>query len=271
MFGTPSLSARCDSVTPSRSANPFWRLTPPPTSTAYFSRKRNPGVVRRVSRIRVLVPFTALANLAVWLAIPDRCWRKFKAVRSARRTLTAGPETRATSWPPASAMPSVARGSKLMLLSTSSNTRLKIGRPASTPSSLAISLPRALTLPGKSDSVVRSPSPMSSASASLINLSSAVMGKRLVNTGTAAGRGCGAGAGCGTGAGRGGISGGGAAGGAPGRSEAEDRRSGEGHDGNAGSQRGLHGRRLGDGRGAHHRALSKGLASRGGGLGPGGA
>src|SRR6202171_1572759 len=213
MFGTPSLSARCDSVTTSRSANPFWRLTPPPTSTAYFSRKRNPGVVRRVSRIRVLVPFTALANLAVWLAIPDRCWRKFKAVRSARRTLTAGPETRATSWPPASAMPSVARGSKLMLLSTSSNTRLKIGRPASTPSSLAISLPRALTLPGKSDSVVRSPSPMSSASASLINLSTALMGKRMVTTGTAAGRGCGAGAGGGTGAGRGGLSGRGAGGG----------------------------------------------------------
>src|ERR1700682_663376 len=111
-------------------------------------------------------------------------------------------------------MPSVARGSKLMFLSTSSKTRLKIGSPASTPSSLAISLPRALTLPGKSDSVVRSPSPMSSASASLINLSTALMGKRMVTTGTAAGggrgagRGCGAGAGCGTGAGRGGIPGG---------------------------------------------------------------
>src|SRR6202140_3263937 len=105
-------------------------------------------------------------------------------------------------------MPSVARGSKLMFLSTSSNTRLKIGRPARTPSSLAISLPRALTLPGKSDSVVRSPSPMSSASASLINLSTALMGKRMVTTGTAAGRGAGAGVGCGTGAGRGGIPGG---------------------------------------------------------------
>src|SRR2546421_1719553 len=105
-------------------------------------------------------------------------------------------------------MPSVARGSKLMFLSTSSKTRLKIGRPASTPSSLAISFPRALTLPGKSDSVVRSPSPTSSASASLINLSTALMGKRMVTTGTAAGRGCGAGAGCGTGAGRGGIPGG---------------------------------------------------------------
>src|ERR1700674_1138302 len=105
-------------------------------------------------------------------------------------------------------MPSVARGSKLMFLSTSSKTRLKIGRPARTPSSFAISLPRALTLPGKSDSVVRSPSPMSSASASLINLSTALMGKRIVTTGTAAGRGAGAGVGGGPGGGRGGVRGG---------------------------------------------------------------
>src|SRR2546426_11506266 len=208
MFGTPSLSARCDSVTTSRSDSPLWRLTPPPTSTAYFSRKRSPGVVRRVSRIRVLVPFTALANLAVWVAIRDRCWRKFRAVRSARRTLTAGPETRATSWPPASAMPSVARGSKLMLLSTSSKTRLNIGRPARTPSSLAISLPRALTFPGNRDSLVRSPSPTSSASASLISLSTALIGNFMVTTGTAAGRGWGAGGGGGGGRGGGGIPGG---------------------------------------------------------------
>src|SRR2546423_2937061 len=151
----------------------------------------------------VLVPFTALANLAVWLAIPERCWRKLRAVRSARSTLTAGPETRATSCPPASAMPSVARGSKEMFLSTSSKTRLKRGKPARTPSSLAISLPRALPLPGNSDSVVRSPSPTSSARASLISLSTALMGKRMVTTGGAAGRG-GGGAGGGAGAGRGG-------------------------------------------------------------------
>src|ERR1700731_1794029 len=105
-------------------------------------------------------------------------------------------------------MPSVARGSKVMFLSTSSKTRLKIGKPARTPSSLAISLPRALTLPGKSDSVVRSPSPTSSASASLISLSTALIGNRMVTTGGAAGRGCGGGVGCGTGAGRGGIPGG---------------------------------------------------------------
>ena len=158
--------------------------------------------------MRVLVPFTALANLAVWLAIPQRCCRKLSAVRSACNTLVAGPDTRATSWPPASAMPSVARGSKVMFLSTSSKTRLKMGRPASTPSSLAISLPRALTLPGNNDCVVRSPSPTSSASASLINLSTALIGKRMVTTGTAAGRGGGGGGGCGTGAGRGGMPGG---------------------------------------------------------------
>src|SRR2546422_10683865 len=208
MFGTPSLSARCDSVTTSRSASPFCTLTPPPTSTAYFSRKRRPGVVRRVSRMRVLVPLTAFANFAVWEAIPDRSCRKFGAVASVARTLTAGAETRATSWRPAHAMPSVARGSNVMFLSTSSKTRLKIGRPARTPSAFAISLPRAFTFPGNRDSLVRSPSPTSSASASLISLSTALIGNFMVTTGTAAGRGWGAGAGCGGGLGRGGIPGG---------------------------------------------------------------
>src|SRR3989475_2082869 len=158
--------------------------------------------------MRVLVPLTALANFVVCEAIPDRSWRKFSAVRSARSTLTAGPEPRATSWPPANAMPSVARGSNVMFLSTSSKTRLNIGRPARTPSSLAISLPRALTFPGNRDSLVRSPSPTSSASASLISLSTALIGNFMVTTGTAAGRGWGAGGGCGGGLGRGGIPGG---------------------------------------------------------------
>src|ERR1700694_5902400 len=238
-LGTPSLSARWDSVTIRRSARPLCRLTPPPTSTAYFSRNRRPGVVRRVSRMRVLVPLTALANLAVWLAIPERCCRKFRAVRSARSTLTAGPETRATSWPPASAMPSVARGSKEMLLSTSSNTRLKIGKPARTPSSLAISLPRALTFPGNSDSVVRSPSPTSSASASLISLSTALIGKRMVMTGGAAGRGWGGGGGRRARRGRRRHAGR-PPGGPQGRAEAEDGGPGEGHYGHAGRQRRLH-------------------------------
>src|SRR5205823_9706326 len=105
-------------------------------------------------------------------------------------------------------MPSVARGSNVMFLSTSSKTRLKIGSPASTPSSLAISLPRAFTFPGNSDSVVRSPSPTSSARASLISLSTALIGNFMVTTGMAAGRGWGAGVGCGGGLGRGGIPGG---------------------------------------------------------------
>src|SRR5438132_13098256 len=90
-------------------------------------------------------------------------------------------------------MPSVARGSNVMFLSTTSKTRLNMGSPASTPSSFAISLPRALTFPGNRDWVVRSPSPMSSWSASLISLSTALMGNRMVTTGTAAGRGGGGG------------------------------------------------------------------------------
>src|SRR3989440_236832 len=182
-------------------------MMPPPHSTAYFSRKPRLGEVLRVPRIRVFVPRTAFVNLAVWLAIPERCCRKLSAVCCACKTLTAGPDTRATSWPLLSGAPSVARASKLMLLSTSSKTRRKKGRPARTPSSFAISLPRALTLPGNRAWVVMSPSPTSSASASLISLSTALMGKRMVMTGGGTGLGAGVGAGGGV-AGRGGMPGG---------------------------------------------------------------
>lgn len=50
--------------------------------TAYFSAKRRPGVVFRVSTILALVPSIDLTNLAVRVAMPERCPRKFNAVRS---------------------------------------------------------------------------------------------------------------------------------------------------------------------------------------------
>src|SRR3989442_437420 len=96
-------------------------------------------------------------------------------------------------------MPSVAGASKVMFLSTSSRTRLNTGRPASTPSSLATSLPRALSRGGNSAWLVGSPSAMSSASASLISLSSCACGNRKVTTGAGLGGAAGGGGGGGGG------------------------------------------------------------------------
>src|SRR2546423_499068 len=90
MFGTPSLSARCDSVTIRRSANPLCRLTPPPTSTAYFSRKRSPGVVRRGSRERGVVPLTPLAEFGGWPRRPPGGRGEVKAGPSPPRRPAAG-------------------------------------------------------------------------------------------------------------------------------------------------------------------------------------
>ena len=56
---------------------------PPPQVTAYFSNRRQPGVVLRVSRICARVPLTASTNWAVSVAMPQSRWRKFSATRSA--------------------------------------------------------------------------------------------------------------------------------------------------------------------------------------------
>ena len=49
-------------------------IAPPPHRTAYFSRKRQPGVVLRVSKIAARVPSTAATYRAVKVAIPlNRC------------------------------------------------------------------------------------------------------------------------------------------------------------------------------------------------------
>jgi len=51
---------------------PRWG-TPPPASTACFSRNRRSGVVLRVSRMRAPVPATASTNRRVSVATPERC------------------------------------------------------------------------------------------------------------------------------------------------------------------------------------------------------
>ena len=61
------------------------RFLPPPLFTAYFSNRRHPGVVLRVSRIlaRLGMPLTAAANRAVAVATPESRCTKLSATRSA--------------------------------------------------------------------------------------------------------------------------------------------------------------------------------------------
>src|SRR3954463_15791393 len=67
----------------------FW---PPPQATAYFSKRRQPGVVLRVSRIFALVPLIASTKRDVRVATPERRWTKFRATRSAVSRAGAGPQ-----------------------------------------------------------------------------------------------------------------------------------------------------------------------------------
>ena len=79
---------------------------PPPHVTAYFSNRRQPGVVLRVSRICARVPLTASTNWAVKVAMPQRRWRKFRATRSALSSARAGPAISSKGLPPATRWPS---------------------------------------------------------------------------------------------------------------------------------------------------------------------
>ena len=87
------------------SNSPIRWLRPPPQVTAYFSNRRQPGVVLRVSRICARVPLIASTNCAVKVAMPESRWTKFNATRSALRRARAGPEScirvppAATRWP----------------------------------------------------------------------------------------------------------------------------------------------------------------------------
>src|SRR5215218_5852519 len=79
------------SLTSRASYRPMRWLAPPPQRTAYFSRKRRPGVVLRVSRITAPVPATASTLFAVRVATPERCPSRLSMVRSAASSTRAGP------------------------------------------------------------------------------------------------------------------------------------------------------------------------------------
>ena len=99
-------AARWLSLISTMSNRPKRWLRPPPQATAYFSRRRQPGVVLRVSRICARVPLTASTNCAVSVATPrealDEIQRHaFGAQQGASRAgdLQQGLAPAATRWP----------------------------------------------------------------------------------------------------------------------------------------------------------------------------
>ena len=67
-----------------------WLLAPP-MRTAYFSSRRKPGVVLRVSVMRRLVPWAAAVKARARVATPESRCRKLSAVRSAASRAAAEP------------------------------------------------------------------------------------------------------------------------------------------------------------------------------------
>ena len=87
---------------------------PPPARTACFSSARSPGVVLRVSHTAAPVPAMVVQKAAVTVAMPERCWRKLSATRSAARIERTAPETSitwlgGTTWSPSAPPSSMAR------------------------------------------------------------------------------------------------------------------------------------------------------------------
>ena len=85
-------------------------LTPPPHRTAYFSRRRIPGVVLRVSRIAAPVPAIASTHVRVSVAMPLRWPSRLRAGRSARSRSCVRPVTLRIVVPSATDVPSGTSG-----------------------------------------------------------------------------------------------------------------------------------------------------------------
>ena len=66
-------------------------IFPPPQLTAYFCARRKPGIVLRVSKMFTLLPDSNSISSAVLVAVPEKVWIKFRAVRSPARIAQIGP------------------------------------------------------------------------------------------------------------------------------------------------------------------------------------
>src|SRR5262249_17352925 len=113
------------------------------------------------------VPSTARAARAAIVATPDRCERKFSAVRSAVSSARAGPSMLITSPPCSRQLPSAMKRSARACGSGSVNARPAARRPWMTPGCSCVIRPRAGRSGSTVAAVVASPGPTSSSSALL--------------------------------------------------------------------------------------------------------
>src|SRR3989338_3004363 len=120
------------------------------------------GVVFRVSIILTLYGLILSTNLWVWVAIPDRCPKKFRAVLSAVRILMALPSIYAATLPALTIAPSLTAGLKINFLSTDLNTASMTPNPQMMPFSLKIIQAFAFLFPNLQRDEVISPRPISS-------------------------------------------------------------------------------------------------------------
>ena len=170
---TPPAAAMWFSLMRNMSYRPRRWFVPPPNRTAHLSSRRRPGAVLRVSIICTGNPLTASTNRCVRVAMPlMRCMR-FRTRRSATSRPRAGPWAIPNGAPARMAPPSSPCQEHRMRSSTVEKTYSAIARPASNPSSLGRNCPSASTVSSTTASVVMSPEPTSSASASLTNLRNA--------------------------------------------------------------------------------------------------
>ena len=130
-----------------------------------------PGVVLRVSNTRVFVPFSRSTYLFVMVAMPLIRCMMFNIRRSVCNRLLTRPVTIMATSPGFTCVPSCMNTSTFMSGSKRRNTSFAISIPANTPSSLMSNLDFPMASAGIQQSVVWSPSPMSSAKAKSIKRS----------------------------------------------------------------------------------------------------
>ncbi len=175
----PAASASCNSASDSTSiwmnlqpgpaaawAAAIACAMPPPHFTAYFCASRRPGIVFRVSTTTAFVPATTSAYWRALVATPESSCRKLRPLRSAESRARALPSISQSSWSLVTRSPSAACQESLTCGSMRRNTLSNQAVPQSTASSREITVARPIRSSGMRPAV-KSPGPISSASAAL--------------------------------------------------------------------------------------------------------
>ena len=171
-FVIPPAKSTWLSLSSIMSKRPILWFIPPPIFTACFSSIRIPGVVLRVSSTCVFVPFSFSTYLCVIVAMPLILCMMLSMSRSVCSSERTFPVTTIAMSPFFTSAPSPINTSTFMVLSNLSNTFFATSTPASMPSSLMRRCDLPIASSGMQHSVVWSPSPMSSAKARSMSLSS---------------------------------------------------------------------------------------------------